>query len=262
MQRVSRARVVVDGAAVGEIGAGLCVLPFADCVRQLREPLRQRFVTRDRLQYVSGWTAGSAVESAARDIRERKRPVVVVNVVGLAFPNLGLAVLLRDVPDVQMRFVEWPGVLADLADSWPVGRKLHVRNDYRPWKPFSEIRVPKTSDVVVASPDPVLSAEEGRVPVDSLVAGFRRWIAGTRRFENPPVQAGDPGEAGVKVLLLESASSGRPAAISSHATPAPDSSSSATPRSARLLRKGRAPSEPARPRLRERPIPLPARTSR
>ncbi|PYQ35540.1 MAG: hypothetical protein DMF55_07165 [Acidobacteria bacterium] len=243
-------------------GAGLFFLAVADCVRQLREPLRQRFVASDRLQYVSGWTAGAAVESAARAIRERKRPVVVVNVVGLAFPNIGLAVLLRNAPGVQMHFVEWTGVLADLADSWPVGRTLHLRNDYRPWKPPGEIRVPDSSDVVVVSPDPVLSVEEGRVPVESLVGGFRRWVAETRRYENPPMQAGGPAEAGVKVLLLRSVPRGRPAAISSPAMPAPDSSSSATPRSARLLRKERALSEPAHPPSRERPIPLPARTSR
>jgi 4-amino-4-deoxy-L-arabinose transferase-like glycosyltransferase len=247
-------------AAVGVAGcAALFALPVADCLRQIRDPLRARWVAEDRAQFVEGWTAGAAVQEAERFLRGVRGEVVVVDVVSLVFPNLALDVRMRGSPGVQTYFAEWPGLLDDLREAWPVSRRLHLRTDYRPWKPASEVEVPGSTAVFVVSPDPVYSAEAPE-SVESLLGGLGRSVAERRRFQNPPGPSGEPG-AGVTVLRLKSGPPG--AAIRpSSSRRGPDSSSSEARRSARPRRRASAPSGPGRHRSPGLPSPPRVRTSR
>ena len=197
---VARSRAL---AAVGVAGsAALFALPIADCLRQIRDPLQARWVAEDRAQFVEGWTAGAAVEEAERFLRGIRGEVVVVDVVSLVLPNLALDVRLKGSPGVRTYFAEWPGLLDDLRQAWPVSRRLHLRTDYRPWKPASEVTVPDRTAVFVVSPDPVYSAADPAASVASLLGELDRTIAESRRFENPPSPSGEP-EAGIMVLRLK-----------------------------------------------------------
>jgi 4-amino-4-deoxy-L-arabinose transferase-like glycosyltransferase len=190
-------------ATVGLAGsAALFALPVADCLRQIRDPLRARWVAEDRAQFVEGWTAGAAVEEAERFLRGVRGEVVVVDVVSLALPNLALDVRMKGSPGVTTYFAEWPGLLDDLREAWPVSRRLHLRTDYRTWRPAREVAIPERTAVFVVSPDAVYSVEAAPESVASLLGGLDRSVAESRRFQNPPGPSGESG-AGITVLRLE-----------------------------------------------------------
>jgi 4-amino-4-deoxy-L-arabinose transferase-like glycosyltransferase len=178
--------------------AALFILPVADCLRQTRDPLRARWVAEDRAQFVEGWSAGAAVEEAERYLRGVRGEVVVVNVVSIVFPNLALDVRLRGTPGVQTYFAGWPDLLEDLRESWAESHRLRLRNDYRTWKPASEVAIPASTAVFVVSPDPVYSAAAPE-SVESLIRGLDDSVAESRRFQNP---AGPSGESAACITVL------------------------------------------------------------
>ncbi len=192
LQRASKIRRLAlhVSALVGLLA--MVAWPVTDTLRQIVDWKDQRFIPRDRWQYVHGWPAGPAVRQAVKFVEEAAEtgPLTVVNMVGDAFPNLAVAVFFHDDPRVSIYHTEWVGLISSLRDSWPQ-RKLNLRRDYRRSTPTKQVSFPKGGTILCISPDPAYWLEQSSRTVD-LVNPYREYLEETARFENPPY----PGAAG------------------------------------------------------------------
>lgn len=180
-------------AAVAVGLAAVLAWPVVAVARQLKDVRPAALVPADRAQYVSGWTAGAAVQEAIAfiDRLSRTQPVIVVNVVTDAFPNLAATVFFERNPRVRVYHADLPALAASV-ESWRQSRRLFVRTDFRYTQPVEPVSVPEASIVLVLRPEP-LTVERSVIPEPAIAAwGHLILVA---RFANSSVAgyAGDPG---------------------------------------------------------------------
>jgi hypothetical protein len=154
--------------------AGLLAAPLKEIGAQTKYWPKQTLTAQDHYQYITGWTSGTAVRAAIRDLLHtaKNRPLVVITDAAWGNPADAAWVYLSDNPNIALYYripqIDGPVVLKPAGND---PQTVLLRKDKFLFHKPEIVRLDSGVPVFLLANDPVHTSTEGDVPADEF---FRR----------------------------------------------------------------------------------------